>query len=465
MSQNKLSLKHEVITMGTGNRKAVLDYESGLVYQDERPENIIAMYQNGKGWIVIQKPYYSSGGWGSGSHGDGEGHYLVNHAQDMIISIEGTYYELNSKQFRTNQEISNLNKEIKNNNELIKKQNILAQKLEREPNQLEMLQLESIKTKLMRKGKTFKGINPIQTAKAMKNAASVFLTGKGESLQVDNYNISKNIVKQGSTTVAVKDSSGNIILNSMVLQTTSFERQFMGNQSLIQSEIRKSAKYSIPFNVLESAGLKLSDTKVLEQGPEATYQIKDGLYSSKLVERHFTGALLLENSGRKFLMDIDRLEIQSKIFNAFFVEVKGNVNSIAEAYESMKPDKVRQAEAQGVEVKRQGEWFFIKADKTLKILSDKVYTWKNNDETKQVHRFDIAHGKGRPNRLYKPVGFGELDQYVCGTVSHSGREHADLDLGQNEVTSSGNGNYTTFELWTVVPNTTVSNFTISGDID
>ncbi len=176
----------------------------------------------------------------------------------------------------------------------------------------------------------------------------------------------------------------------------------------------------------------------------------------------------MENSGRKFLMDIDREEIQHGIFNAFFVEVNSNVNSISQAYDSMKPQVVKDAEEKGIEVRRQGEWFFIKTEETLKIKDDLVYssTWSlDREETKPKQYLlhsNVSHGKGRPNSLLKPIGFNELDQYVCGVVKHSGREHKDLDLGVKEIERSEMSQY---DLWILVPNTTVSNFTISGEVD
>lgn len=253
-------------------------------------------------------------------------------------------------------------------------------------------------------------------------------------------------------------------MNSQVLSISKFEDNFMGKQSLIQKSVREIAKYSIPFNVLASAGLKLEETRVLENGSEQDFELRNET-------RHFTGALLLENAGRKFFMDIDRIEIKNKLFNVFFVEVDSAVKSIAEAYESMKPQSVRDAEAAGIEVKRQGEWFFIATEHTVRVQTLNVFSgdWyvqrANVAPTQYVNKANVSHGKGRPNSLFRPFGFGELDTLVCGTVSHSGREHADLDLGQDEETSSGNGDFTTFRLWKLVPNTTVSNFTIEGEVD
>jgi hypothetical protein len=476
MSTNKLLLNHGVLTKGNGSRRVVLCYDSGLIYQYADPSNILGIYSAGQGWVVLQKSYYHQGGWGSGSTGNAEGHYLISNARELVDAIGGTVLELNSKAWLTPKELAEVNRAIETNNKLIKQHNEIAKRLNRKDAETELNPIETYKvTRLGRYGRadtTLKGQDVIAVARRYETAVQVFIQGKGKPIKIDTYSISKDVVKQGETVVAFRDATGQVFMNSQVLDVSRFERNFMGNQSMIQSEIRAIAKYSIPFNVLASANLKLSETRVLEQGPESTHQIKDGGRYGSLVERHFTGALLLENKGRKFLMDIDRVEIEHKLFNAFFVEVSPDVKSIAEAYESMKPQAVRDAELAGTEVKRQGEWFFIATDKSIEVRSDYVLNWPRDASSfthdanpQYVLKRAVAHGKGRPNNLYKPIGFGDLDQLVCGTVSHQGREHADLDLGQEEVTSSGNGDRTTFKLWQLVPNTTVSNFTITGDID
>ena len=48
--------------------------------------------------------------------------------------------------------------------------------------------------------------------------------------------------------------------------------------------------------------------------------------------------------------------------NYFVAELPKDVETLTEAFEVLKPDEVREAEAQGIEVKRQGEWFFIPTD-------------------------------------------------------------------------------------------------------
>lgn len=467
MSENKIMLKDGVLSRGVGNRRVILDYDAGLVYKFNSPDKILAVYDTQRGWVCLEQPSYYRGGWGNSSSGDADGHYTVENAHALVKAIGGRLYSVNSNEFHDPKVLAEINKGIEKNNELIKIHNALAKKLGRELNH-DLLTPEFTKYRKENDGKSRKGTDPIKTARSYESSVQVFLQRKGKTVKIDDYKISVNQIVQGKTIVAFRDSKGDIFMNSQVLNITHFEREFMGGQSLIQAEVRKAAKYSIPLNVLESANLKLNETRVLEQGPESDHRIygvnKWGQRNSSLdQDRHFTGALLLENSGRKFLMDIDREEIKHGIFNAFFVEVERKVKTIAEAYESMKPQEVRDAESKGLKVERQGEWFFIQTDETVTVRKEDVNTWFDKDVDKQVHRFDVSHGKGRPNRLYRPVGFGDLDKLVCGTVTHTGREHRDLDLGSHAA--GKNGEFTVFKLWKLVPNATISNFTITGDID
>lgn len=464
-SSNKILARHGVVTSGAGQRRVVLDYESNLVYAYHNPEKILAYFEPRKGWIVPKKPYYSQGGWGNSSSGDSEGYGLNSNARALLRAIDATVLELNSEEFFTNKQARELNQVISKHNNLVKKQLSIVKNVTNRNLNIEIMStVAPFELRTMDKGKSKKGMNAIITAKKFETALQTFLNAKGKTVGLDGYLIKPDVVTQNNKTVAFRDSKGAVFLNSEMLNISNFEREFLGGQSLIQKNIREVAKYSIPFNILEAANLDLKDTEVLEQGSESDHDIGGvGNFGSGTERRHFTGALLLSNHGRKFLMDIDRQEIKYGIFNAFFVEVTGSVNTIKEAYESMKPQSVKDAEKQGVEIKRQGEWFFIATDKTLTVPTEKVLTWdRDSKETKVVLRHNIAHGKGRPNSLFKPVGFGVLDSLVCGKVSHSGREHKDLDLGSKV---NKDETETTFQLWQVVPNTTVGNFTIKGDID
>ena len=324
MSQNKMLLNHRVITKGGGNRRAVLDYDAGLVYAYAEPDRVLAMFQPGLGWVSVKVPFYTSGGWGRPGRGDADGNALVGNAQDLIRAIGGRLLVLNVDEFMTEKELNKINSAIKRHNQLAKVQNKAAKTIGRYGFEADSIEpIKVIKAEPYNDyGKKFtgpiKGMDPIKTALTYQGAVKTFLEGKGKAVKVDGYSIEPNLVTVKATslqeplTVAFRDSAGAVFLNSQVIPMTRFEADFMGGQSLIQKEIRAIAKYSIPFNVLASANLDLNKTKVMEQGPESTHNLKNGQ------ERHFTGALLLENQGRKFLMDIDREEIKHGIFNAFF---------------------------------------------------------------------------------------------------------------------------------------------------
>jgi hypothetical protein len=463
MALLKVLKKERVLTCGSGVRRAVLDFDAKLVYKYDDPSNIIAVGAQNQ-WFILSRPYYSSGGWGSGASGNPDGGHLNENSYFLLQSIEAKINRVDLPDFITQKAMNLLIKKV----DLIKKKEASLKKagLTFHVSYPDY----SGKVEFSKDSIGF-GIDPFNLIDKLESGIKVFTENKGEKIKIDSYLFTKSCVFQGKTVVAFRDTKGQIFMNSQVLTVSGFEKVFYGNESIVQKEIRKIAKYSIPLNVLESAKLNLQDTKILESGQSEDFNIKTSAYS-ETIRRHFTGALLLENHGKKFLMDIDRQEIENQIFNVFFCEVDSKSKTISEAYESMMPDEVKQAISKGIEVKRQGEWFFIKTDKTLEIVGKNVRSWLNTKDkkdttTKFVSRFDIKHGKGRPNSFYKPVNCGDLDSLVCGLVKHSGREHKDLDLGVFKDIKEVGFHEISFEtlalyhlvLWKLVPNTTVSNFT------
>mgnify|MGYP001244623321 CR=1 FL=1 len=483
----KYNTIQNVLKARSGGFHLALAYDLGIIHDEQDLENIHGFYSETKqGWVIRKRPYYSTGGWGSGSSGDRSGHYIYDCVSLILRVIGATIFETNAEDIS---DLANLAAMQEKTNKILKLK-AEAKKLGLNPRLSDLegsgLKFEKCKnhyddeTKPLNKGK---GFNPEETFNSYKSAVEVFLAGKGKTAKVDQYRISSSEIYLGETLVAFKTSEGKIVLNSQRLNCSDFESKVLGGQSIVQKLVREASSLSVPLNVLASAGLKLAETKVVEQGPEEDFTIGGQ-------EMHFTGAMLLENSGRKFLMDLDRREVEHGIWNPFFCEVSKDAKSIAEAYESMIPESVKTAMKNGVEVLRQGEWFFIDSGKTLKLDKDQVHTWES-DETKEklcAVRSQIAHGKGRPNTLYivRNHEDASLNGLACGVVEHTGREHAPLCLGgkifeeenrydaknpkiiEKELTPKSHFYIAeSFELrlWTVVPNTTVSNFTIQGDID
>jgi len=285
---------------------------------------------------------------------------------------------------------------------------------------------------------------------------------------------------------------GNSSILPLVGRTVAY-----GNESLNRSETLIQRKLAVkatmvPFSVFEQAKLDLNKYRVIERGPEEKakkteqiYNYKEGKKENKVTEVHFTGASLFEVEGQQFLFDIDRREQQHGIFNPFLVKLPRKVKTIAEAYQSLKPKAVVDAEKKGLKVLRQGEWFFIpsKGPKQTKLTERQKLTamaatvgrWatratRATRDLKQAfgakfvnnvvkmgkeiseslpRALSLQAGQNRPNTVQTGLKQGDTT-YVTGKVSHSGREHADLIL----------------KGWYVaVPNTSTKSFTITGDID
>jgi hypothetical protein len=206
----------------------------------------------------------------------------------------------------------------------------------------------------------------------------------------------------------------------------------------------------LPFTAFNQAGLKVTATRIIDQGGAETVKrhTKTDKKKGKIFENvHFTGATLFQNGTSYFLFDIDRLEIEHGVFNPFIVELPRAVKTIVEAYDSLIPLAVRTAQAEGVEVKRQGEHFFIKVSDATKYKADK--TPRDNDSWNDGYVEGRMSAQG--NRDHVATRFNAKTGFVSGFVKHQGREHLDTDL------TSG--------WWRPVPNTAVKAFTISGDID
>ena len=254
----------------------------------------------------------------------------------------------------------------------------------------------------------------------------------------------------------------------------------------------------IPFSVMRQAGLSLKEYSELDRGNEETiYKANEGeLINSELNElkkdpmvrnikldrtekrtqygkvppyefnihfvtfqrgKHFAGSRLFKVADRVFLLDVDRNELQHGIINPFLVELQDrSVKTIAEAYQSLKPQDVVTAESEGKTVLRQGEWFLIQTDELTgklasKALQDRLSVidpeyGRGNSWNK---RGELRAGNNRPNRaeLYAEIA-GQY--FVKGTLSHSGREHKDLEL----------------KSWfRAIPNTSITSWQITGDLD
>jgi hypothetical protein len=318
-----------------------------------------------------------------------------------------------------------------------------------------------------------------EAVKKLEKDEYLRLKGKGTETNI----VAKKVIRDGKTIFL-----GNSSILPLIGRTVSYGHE---NRNGSETEIQRlmSGYYGflmIPFSVFAQAKLDLNKFELIEKGPEEKLVVSkkenkwiDGKYQDVKTEenRHFTGSSLFRVDGVSYLFDIDRVEIKHKIFNPFLAKLKTTPKTISEAYQSLKPREVLEAEKKGLKVLRQGEWFFIEtAAPKIKKLSEMEKmilmagrnTWRT-DEIAKILKIDakklqekseklllsvprpqnIQAGNSRPNSVEMLFREGKK-VYCSGVVKHSGREHKDLVL----------------KGWFLaVPNTSIENFTITGNID
>jgi hypothetical protein len=315
------------------------------------------------------------------------------------------------------------------------------------------------------KAKTMPAYKVPRNASAdLRTAMTAFF--KGEVLKSGNYVATANALVYRSISVVdnfkqdvlclrlIQDGKAYYLGNSSTLQVSGTRVAF-GNRtrnwgaSEPQKVMESMGVPMLPFNAFTQAGLKVTQTKIIDQtGPETVKRMtKEDKKGNKTYENvHFTGASLFQNGDAYFLFDIDRVEIGHGIFNPFIVELPRAVKTIDEAYDSLIPLAVRTAKAEGKTVLRQGEHFFI--------LIAEANAYKADREARS-EQWNEGYTEGRMsaqgNRDHVASRFNKKSGLVSGYVRHQGREHLDLDL--------------TIGWWRPIPNTAVKAFTITGDID
>lgn len=130
---------------------------------------------------------------------------------------------------------------------------------------------------------------------------------------------------------------------------------------------------------------------------------------------HVLGAAVIEHKSKYYLCGLDD--------GSYFVcELTGRPRSCEHAYEMLKPREVKKAEAEGVEVLRQGEWFFVPTGMkdedlaaTLEWSKTKLKQQTNN-EALPVQRTGSTGSNLHVCRQVKLQGGKRI--YVKGKVFH-----------------------------------------------
>lgn len=231
------------------------------------------------------------------------------------------------------------------------------------------------------------------------------------------------------------------------------------HQSYVQRFVPKNLKVEIPFSALKEAGIDIKDIIVVDKESSRYFDKvdKDG----NPYQSHLMGSTLFtvtkevpnimesryrdteEQYGMKketkyFLSGID--ETAKNLNNGFFLtELVGSVETVEEAYESMKPLEVKWAEERGEDVKRQGEYFFIPVQNTVTIEMlkhiEKVKDFRLEKKKALSHQkrdvtlaggFDFAQSRHVVTNYIDILG----QVYAKGTCRHIAGEHKMLKLDE-----------------------------------
>lgn len=319
--------------------------------------------------------------------------------------------------------------------------------------------------------------------------------------------------------VAYKYPNGSILCNSNELQHAGVtyawgnKKGSWGDARTKEQKLLESLGATMfPFTLFTEAALSPSTFKWIVEPVSETvtllvkktnYQAKPDEATHRIVEepRHFAGRSIFKIADGCYLFDVDRQELTHGIFNAFLTKLPRDALTFEDAYAMLMPTEVKVAIEQGVDVQRQGEFFFIynsddmpKGVRELTPEEQQVIRYKPSKEgfgissmrwsgdsepygnehelLTDAHReFEKAALKYRDvkaifdninpkegslgksttgsHTVKKYILIGDV-AYVSGKVSQSRREHADLEL---------TGWYK------VCANTAITSWTITGKID
>lgn len=292
-------------------------------------------------------------------------------------------------------------------------------------------------------------------------AFRVFATGEGTIPECSTYKIKgdelwfirKKLIKGAirqtyRRSLVAKKINGVIFGNSTELWGRRSRRNsdpHRAKQLNIQRDLSQVIPM-VPFNLFKESNLDIMKLEVVDRGPQEDLDFGFTTRENKTILQHFTGALLFKIEDAYFLFDLDRNEVPKKQFNAWMSQLPRPCTSIADAYLSLKPKEVYEAEKfLGHHVQRQGEWFFIPVQG--KFENDESRCKERRGWSSETEWVASLQAKGNRAHL---VSFCSKEGYVKGTVTHEGFEHKPIEL----------------KTWCKpIPNSAVESFKISGAID
>jgi len=137
------------------------------------------------------------------------------------------------------------------------------------------------------------------------------------------------------------------------------------HQSQVRGAIDEKSCIIVPFSALNEARIDPSEIRAIDREPDKWVRVPCKDSNGKVKERkiHLMGSSLFQDKeGRRWLSGLDESALDP--WGSFFLtELMGtSIRTVKDAYFSLVPEAVVAADIEGKEIKRQGEWFFVKID-------------------------------------------------------------------------------------------------------
>jgi hypothetical protein len=224
---------------------------------------------------------------------------------------------------------------------------------------------------------------------------------------------------------------GVVPFHSVAAAWTDGEYDDWDNSGLVPEDIKAEVAVVVP-----SQG---------EDWREVSYKDEDGHTRTRSV--HTLGDSVVRVKDRYYLSAVDETgEGTGMYFLAELVTDKAP-ETLEEAFDRLKPPRVLEAEARGLGVVRQGEWFAIPTKhRTSELMRDV-------EGGIAIHRERHVLGKDGHHELEEAViyksGPRKGEVYARGVLRHTKEEHVDLNLG-------------TARWYLIIHNVTGASYTLSG---
>ena len=206
-------------------------------------------------------------------------------------------------------------------------------------------------------------------------------------------------------------SFGVVPFHSIVAAWTDGEKDDWDQAPIAISDLQKEVGIVVP-----SKGERWSQVKV-----------KDKYGRTKTRSLHTLGDSVIRVKERFYLSAVDETGHGAGMYFLAELATDQAPASLADAFNALKPPVVREAEAQGANVLRQGEWFAIP---TMFLTSELM---RDVERGIAGYRQNHVLGKDGHHQLEETVIYRAGDRrgevFARGVLKHTENEHYDLDLG------------------------------------